>query len=445
MDGSGHKPSSWPGLAATFAPGRSCYARAMIEPSSPSLEMIPPNVPALTWEPEEFVFGLQYAGRPAGTTRWISGPDRAHWLIRVETSFTGVLGNVRRVQVSKLETASGLPVSYVESDGGNGRSFETTFDRKAGLVTVHQYRDVASAALTQDYLDPVSVLQMLRTLPASTSSLRVPMVGGTVLIARLPDETVRAPWGEVPAHVFYLRPGIGLVYIEVDAPHRILRLGQTVGKFMLEGWLTRAGVPQVLPMQVERGRESVQPRAQATRGPGPRARVQEARAHEARGQDGRRGRPERPDTRPAVARAEGSSASHPSSVKSDPGATDQLGSEQPSSPPARPDQARLDQTRVDQTRVDQTRVDQPRAEGGRRGNRRKRRGENRDVKLEAGSSTGRISGHPNAGQQNVGQPTAGGPNPQPTDATGGSGDSPRKRRRRRSRRGNARGGEGGES
>ena len=240
-----------------FALGFACYARAMIESSletnaanpnavnSDAVNSDAVNAAALVWEPEEFVFQLQYAGRPAGTIRWLSGPgsvgpDREHWLIRVETNFTGVLGAVRRVQVSKLERTTGLPVSYIESDGGNGRAFETTFDRKSGLVTVHQHRDVASVALTQDYYDPVSVLQMLRTLSPETSSLRVPMVGGMVLIARLPDEVVQAPWGEVNAHVFYLRPGIGLVYIEADAPHRILKLGQTVGKFMLEGWLMRS-------------------------------------------------------------------------------------------------------------------------------------------------------------------------------------------------------------
>jgi hypothetical protein len=364
----------------------------MIEPSSleTSVTSMPP---ALTWEPEEFVFQLQYAGRPAGTIRWITGPDREHWLIRVETNFTGVLGAVRRVQVSKLEKATGLPVSYIESDGGGGRAFETTFDRKAGLVTVHQYRDVASIALTQDYLDPVSVLQMLRTLPDSTSSLRVPMVGGTVLIARLPDEVVQAPWGEVNAHVFYLRPGIGLVYIEADAPYRILKLGQTVGKFMLEGWLMRSGVPQVLPSQVERGRETVhqprsdQARAQVARNQGPRARMQE----------GRRNRPERGEARPQQVRA--------------------LAVQAETSSEPRPDQAQ---------------PDQPRAEGGsKRGNRRRRRNENRAAQAEAGTPA-------------VAQPRANLPQQPANKPEGSAGnETPRKRRRRRSKRGNARGGEGG--
>jgi hypothetical protein len=349
--------------------------------------------PALTWGPEEFVFQLQYAGRPAGTTRWLSGPDRSHWLIRVETNFTGVLGTVRRVQVSKLEMATGLPVSYIESDGGSGRAFETTFDRKTGLVTVHQYRDVASIALTQDYLDPVSVLQMLRTLPPETSSLRVPMVGGTVLIARLPDETVQAPWGEVNAHVFYLRPGIGLVYIEADVPHRILKLGQTVGKFMLEGWLMRSGVPQVLPSQVERGRETVQqPRSLVARNQGPRARMQETR----------RNRSERGD-------ASRSSEGRPPVVRVEPSAE------------PRPDQARSDQNRTDQLR----------AEGGsRRGNRRRRRNENRAAQAEAGTPTV-VQPRANLTQHNA-----------KPDAAAGN-ETPRKRRRRRSKRGNARGGEGG--
>jgi hypothetical protein len=367
----------------------------MIEPSS--LETSVPMPPALTWEPEEFVFQLQYAGRPAGTTRWLSGPDRQHWLIRVETNFTGVLGAVRRVQASKLEMATGLPVSYIESDGGSGRAFETTFDRKTGLVTVHQHRDVASIALTQDYLDPVSVLQMLRTLPSETSSLRVPMVGGTVLIARLPDEMVQAPWGEVNAQVFYLRPGIGFVYIEAQAPHRILKLGQTVGKFMLEGWLMRSGVPQVLPSQVERGRETVhqprseQARAQVARNQGPRARMQEAR----------RNRPERGEARPQQVRAQAVQAEAPI------------------------------ESRPDQPRSDQARSDQPRAEGSRRGNRRRRRNENRAAQAEAGT--------PAVAQTRANPPQ------QPANKPEGSAgnETPRKRRRRRSKRGNARGGEGG--
>jgi hypothetical protein len=325
-------------------------------------------------------------------------------LIRVETNFTGVLGAVRRVQVSKLERVTGLPVSYIESDGGSGRAFETTFDRKSGLVTVHQHRDVASVALTQDYFDPVSVLQMLRTLSLETSSLRVPMVGGTVLIARLPDEPVQAPWGEVNAHVFYLRPGIGLVYIEADAPHRILKLGQTVGKFMLEGWLMRSGVPQVLPSLVEHGRETVhqprseQARAQVARNQGPRARMQE----------GRRNRPERGEARAQQVRAQ--------QVR------------------AQPVQAEtLTEPRPDQVRPDQARSDQTRAEGGsKRGNRRRRRNENRAAQAsEAGTPTV-AQPRVNPPQQNASKPEA---------AVGN--ETPRKRRRRRSKRGNARGGEGG--
>ncbi len=383
----------------------------MIESSSLETS-IPSAVPILTWEPEEFVFQLQYDGRPAGTTRWISGPDRSHWLIRVETNFTGVLGTVRRVQVSRLEMATGLPVSYIESDGGNGRAFETTFDRKTGLVTVHQHRDVASVALTQDYLDPVSVLQMLRTLPPETSSLRVPMVGGTVLIARLPDETVQAPWGEVNAHVFYLRPGIGFVYIEADAAHRILKLGQTVGKFMLEGWLMRSGVPQVLPTQVEHGQtvqqaRSEQARAQVARNQGPRARMQETRRNRSdRGEASRSS-----ETRPPVVRAE---------ILTE----------------TRSDQPRSDQNRTDQNRTDQARSDQARAEGSRRGNRRRRRNENRAAQAEAGTPTV-AQPRANPSQQNA----------KPDVAAGN--ETPRKRRRRRSKRGNARGsdggGEGGES
>ena len=206
------------------------------------------------WTPEEFQFTLSYAGRSAGTQRWISGPEKNHWVIRLETQFTGMLGGVRRVQVSKLEPKLRLPVSFSESDGQGGRHFETTFDRKTGLVTLRQNRDEASLALTQDYLDPLSVIQHLRELPEDTTSLRVPMVGGTVLVTRLPDQTLETPFGQTLARVYYLRPGIGLVYIEAAAPHRLLKLGQNLGKHMVESFLTRATEPQPGALEVRHER-----------------------------------------------------------------------------------------------------------------------------------------------------------------------------------------------
>jgi hypothetical protein len=186
---------------------------------------------------EEFQFNLTLGGRPAGSQRLTTHFERGLFVMRLDAHFQGGLGSHKRSQVSRLALDSRLPTVFTEND--NGRVFETTFDRRDGLVRVRQHRDEASIALTQDYQDPVSVLQFLRDLPDDVRSVRVPMVGGTVLVTRLEDETVDSPWGPRPARVYYLRPGVNLVYIELEAPHRILKLTQTVGRSALEASLSR--------------------------------------------------------------------------------------------------------------------------------------------------------------------------------------------------------------
>jgi hypothetical protein len=79
------------------------------------------------------------------------------------------------------------------------------------------------------------------------------MVGGMALVTRLEDEMVSAPWGEVLARVYYVRPGVNLVYIEAAEPCRPLKFTQTLGKYALEAVLTRTTTPQnnVQPLKRE--------------------------------------------------------------------------------------------------------------------------------------------------------------------------------------------------
>jgi hypothetical protein len=206
------------------------------------------------FKPEEFQFSLHYAGRIAGTERWISGFEKNQFVIRLETVLQSPLGNgQKRVQTSKLEPSTGFPNSYQET---GDRPFETIFDRRTGLVTVKQNRDEASIALTQDYHDPVSLLQLLRELPDEVTVARVPMVGGMALVTRLEDEYVSSPWGEVLARVYYVRPGVNLVYIEASEPCRPLKFTQTLGKYALEAVLTRTTTPQQLQPVRRESREA---------------------------------------------------------------------------------------------------------------------------------------------------------------------------------------------
>ena len=186
---------------------------------------------------EELLFNLTLAGRPAGSQRLSTNFERGLFVMRLEASFQGGMGARKSSQVSRVEPDTRLSASFMEND--NGRVFETVFDRRDGLVKVRQNRDEASIALTQDYQDPVSILQYLRDLPSDTRSARVPMIGGTVLVTRLEDQSLETPWGPLLARVYYLRPGVSFVYIEVAAPHRILKLTQSLGNAALEATLSR--------------------------------------------------------------------------------------------------------------------------------------------------------------------------------------------------------------
>ena len=186
---------------------------------------------------EELLFNLTLAGRPAGSQRLSTSFERGLFVMRLEASFQGSMGARKSSQISRLEPDTRFPASFMEND--NGRVFETVFDRRDGLVKVRQNRDEASIALIEDYQDPVSILQYLRDLSDATRSARVPMVGGTVLVTRLEDQTLETPWGPLLARVYYLRPGVSFVYIEAAAPHRILKLTQSLGKSALEATLSR--------------------------------------------------------------------------------------------------------------------------------------------------------------------------------------------------------------
>jgi hypothetical protein len=205
----------------------------------------PQPIPHLSIEPEELLFTLDYAGRPAGNLRWTRTVEKGLIVVRLEANFSGIIGQVRRVQTSRIDPRTMLPVLFTENNGSGGSHFEANFDRRAGLVTIRQNRDEASQALTQDYHDPLSIIQFLRDLPDDASGIRIPMVGGNIMLTRLPDELIQTPSGEKTARVYYLRPGVGLVYLEADAPHRPLRFSQAVGRYMLEAILSRISSVQV--------------------------------------------------------------------------------------------------------------------------------------------------------------------------------------------------------
>lgn len=187
--------------------------------------------------PESFAYTLTLGGRYAGTQEWVVRPERSGVVTRVQTEFGGALPAARKVQESRLDPASGQSVAYAEAEGGNRRPhFETLFDAATGLVTLRQGKDEATQPLVEGYHDPLSLLLWLRSRPQEATSvpLTVRMVGGRVHVQALPDSDVHG----LAAHVYFLRPGGAYVYVERDAPHRLLRLIQPSDFGPVEALLT---------------------------------------------------------------------------------------------------------------------------------------------------------------------------------------------------------------
>ena len=185
--------------------------------------------------PETFAYTLTLGGRFAGTQEWVVRPDRGSTVVRVQTDFGGPLPAGRRVQESRLDPQTGFSLAYAEAEGSSRKpSFETVFDPHSGLVTLRQGKDEASLPLLEDHHDPLSLLLWLRGLhPEAPDEAAVPgtseqrmvtvrMVGGRVHVQPLPDSEVRG----AAAHVYFLRPGGAYIYVEQEAPHRLLRLIQ---------------------------------------------------------------------------------------------------------------------------------------------------------------------------------------------------------------------------
>ncbi|WP_135229817.1 hypothetical protein [Deinococcus fonticola] len=182
---------------------------------------------------------LSLGGRFAGEQVWQLHPERNVLSARVQTDFAGVLPEIRRVQHSRMHPRTLASQAYTEGDGRGRPTFETSFDRRSGLVTLRQGRDEVSQPLTNEYHDPVSLLLWLRTLQGQERAA-AHLTGGRALIQRLPDLEVDGH----PCYTYFLRPGNAYVYVEQESPHRLRRLIQPTDFGPIEA---SVGLPRARP------------------------------------------------------------------------------------------------------------------------------------------------------------------------------------------------------
>lgn len=168
---------------------------------------------------EQFELTLTLLGRYAGTQEWFVQAERGSLSARVQTDFGGVLPQVRRVQHSRMHPQLLTSLQYTEGDGRGRPSFETHFDHRAGVVTLRQGKDTASAPLLTPYYDPVSLILWLRQQDDPPTTVQ--LTGGKVRIQRLTDTEIEGQ----TCRVYVLRPGGAYVYIE-ETTRRIMRMIQ---------------------------------------------------------------------------------------------------------------------------------------------------------------------------------------------------------------------------
>jgi hypothetical protein len=118
-------------------------------------------------------FTVHYLGIKMGTARiWVGEPEAGvlplH--LRARTGGIAALFDVRQELVSRLDTASGLPVtSLLEAVEGSYRHTDTTvFDRAAGKATVTvkgKYLTVKEVEVPPGAIDFVALVFRLRQLP----------------------------------------------------------------------------------------------------------------------------------------------------------------------------------------------------------------------------------------------------------------------------------------
>ena len=224
--------------------------------------VISASLPPAALIPEAYSYTLTLGGRFAGTQEWVIRPDKGTLVARVQTDFGGALPTGRTVQESRIQPQTGFSLAYAEAEGSSRKPhFETVFDEYSGMVTLRQNKDEASAPLLEGHHDPLSLLLWLRQtaraappetqpsetgasedrppenpapedpasrdtasedLPPEAQMVTVRMVGGRVHLQPLPSSEVQG----IAARVHFLRPGGAYVYVEQDAPHRLLRLIQ---------------------------------------------------------------------------------------------------------------------------------------------------------------------------------------------------------------------------
>lgn len=203
-------------------------------------------------------YRLTLRGKPAGTHVLKTEGRGRHTQLEGRAQFQGPLGLATVQQRSRCHAQRHFSLRFREEtqERNEQRVFDVTFDNQQGLVTATKgAKDVARMPYLRPYRDPLSILHELRSL-GEVESAHVPMLGKDVTVQFVGEHDLETALGKKRARVYLLHPGQSVVYVDVDAPHTILKLTQRLPDGHLDALLVKVGSePSLEPFDESGGGE----------------------------------------------------------------------------------------------------------------------------------------------------------------------------------------------
>lgn len=188
-------------------------------------------------------YRLTHRGKPVGSQTFKTADLGKHTQLEVRSQFQGAFGVGTVVQRSRCQV-EGVSLRFAEEtqERGDNRKFDVVFDARSGLVTaVKGSKDNAEMPYLVPYRDPVSLLHEIRGLGELEAPRRVPLLGKEVTVQFAGVVELDTVLGKRSARAYLLHPGQSVVYVDVEAPHTILKLTQRLPDGQLDALLVKIG------------------------------------------------------------------------------------------------------------------------------------------------------------------------------------------------------------
>ena len=198
---------------------------------------------------EVLEYRFEVRGVPAGKNVVRRTTRDGEVLEESEATFTGPLSDASVVQLSRRDAEAGHSLEFREStkDRGGERRMQITFDSSDGVVRMQRGNDVAEVPYVEPFRDPLSMLSEIRSLDPDASRIRIPMLGKTVEAHALGETELQTPLGPKRARAFQVFPGGSWLWVDVEAPHEIVKLTQRTGDAFVDAWLVERSEGSRMP------------------------------------------------------------------------------------------------------------------------------------------------------------------------------------------------------